>query len=189
MEMAWGAKRSVSRSLLLALLAVTGLMIVRCASAERIPEVHGTSFANKAVNLPAALQGKAAGILVIGFSRGSREAVTGWATKIAADYRTSTVVAYYELPIVAGVPGFVRGMVLRSIKSSTPERAQPRVVPVANNEAGWKAITHYGEADDAYLLVVDNVGNVVWQTQGQPTDAAYAALKQQVESLKTRMTP
>src|ERR1700720_2014944 len=134
MWMAWESKLSVSRSLSLALLVVTGLMIVPCAPAERIPEVHGTSFANQAVNLPAALQGKAAGILVIGFSHGSREEVTGWATKIAADYRTSPVVAYYELPIVAGVPGFVRGVVLRSIKSSTPERAQPRVVPVANNE-------------------------------------------------------
>jgi hypothetical protein len=187
--MVWGAKRSGSLGLLLAVLTITGSMIVPCASAERIPEVHGTSFANQAVNLPAALQGKVAGVLVIGFSRGSREEVTGWATKIAADYRTSPVVAYYELPIVAGVPGFVRGMVLRSIKSSTPERAQPRVVPVVNDEAGWRAITHYSQADDAYLLVVDNQGNVVWQTQGQPTDTAYAALKQQVESLKTRMAP
>ena len=187
--MAWESKLSVSRSLSLALLVVNGLTIVPGAPAERIPEVHGTSFANQAVNLPAAFEGKAAGILVIGFSHGSREEVTGWATKIAGDYRTSTVVAYYELPIVAGVPGFVRGVVLRSIKSSTPERAQRRVVPVTNNEAGWKAITHYGEADDAYLLVVDSQGNVVWQTHGQPTDAAYAALKQQVESLKTRVAP
>ncbi|WP_353068112.1 hypothetical protein RBB75_10835 [Tunturibacter empetritectus] len=187
--MGWRAKRPNSRNLSLALLAVTGLMIVPCASAERIPEVRGTSFANQAVNLPAALQGKTAGILVIGFSRGSREEVTGWARRIAADYRTSPVVAYYELPVVAAVPGFVRGVVLRSIKSSTPERAQPRVVPVANNEAGWKAITHYSQPDDAYLLVVDNQGNVMWQTQGQPTDTAYAALKQQVESLKTRMMP
>ena len=187
MKMAWGWKLSGNRSLLLALLTANGLMIAPCTSAERIPEIHSTSFANQPVNLPAALQGKAAGILVIGFSRGSREAVTGWARKIAADYRTSPVVAYYELPIVAGVPGFVRGVVLRSIKSSTPERAQPRVVPIANDEAGWKAITHYGQPDDAYLLVVDNLGNVVWQTQGQPTDTAYAALKQQVESLETQM--
>jgi hypothetical protein len=189
MKMAWGLEFSVSRRLLLALLAATGVMAAPCAPAERIPEVHGTSFANQPVDLPAALQGKSAGVLVIGFSRASRDEVTGWATKIAADYRTSTVVAYYELPMVAGVPGFVRGVVLRSIKSSTPERAQPRVVPVLNDEAGWKAITHFNRPDDAYLLVVDRLGNVVWQTQGQPTDTAYAALKQEVEVLKARMAP
>jgi len=87
---------------------------------------------------------------------------------------------------VASVPGLLRGMVLRSIKSSMPERAQKRVVPITNNEAVWRMLVHYGEAEDAYLLVVDRLGNVVWQTQGQPTDASYAALKQQVEALKTK---
>jgi hypothetical protein len=169
---------------LFVLLTVNGLAVIDCAAGERIPDVHGTSFANQAVSLPAELQGKDAGILVLGFSRGSRDAVTGWATRIAGDYRTSDVVAYYELPVVASVPGLVRGIVLRSIRASTPERAYKRIVPITNNEAGWRAIVNYVQPDDAYLLVVDRHGNVVWQTQGQPTDAAYAALKQQVEVLK-----
>jgi hypothetical protein len=181
-------KASVSRYLSFALLAVSGAGGVDHAAGERIPEVHGTSFANQAVSLPAEFQNKAAGILVLGFSRASRDAVTGWATRIAADYRTSDVVAYYELPVVASVPGFVRAIVLRSIKSSAPERAHKRIVPITTDEAGWREIVHYGEADDAYLLVVDRDGNVVWQTHGQPTDASYAGLKQQVEALKAKGT-
>jgi len=183
-----GVKASVSHCLAFALLAVNGVAVIDRAAGERIPEVHGTSFANQAVSLPAELHNKAAGILVLGFSRASRDAVTGWATRIAADYRTSDVVAYYELPVVASVPGFVRAIVLHSIKSSAPERAHKRIVPITNDEAGWRAIVHYGEADDAYLLVVDREGNVVWQTQGEPTDASYAALKQQVEALKAKGT-
>jgi hypothetical protein len=179
-------KVSVSRCLAFALLAVTGLVGIGRAAGERIPEVHGTSFTNQAVSLPAELQNKAAGILVLGFSRGSRDAVTGWATRIAADYRTADVVAYYELPVVASVPGFLRGILLRSIKSSAPERAHKRIVPITTDEAGWRAVVHYSEPDDPYVLVVDPHGDVVWQTQGQPTDAAYGALKQQVEGLKAR---
>jgi hypothetical protein len=181
-----GVKCTFSRTLLLTLAVVNGFIAINRADGERIPEVHGTSFADQAVSLPEEFQSKAAGVLVIGFSRGSRDAVTGWAQKIAGDYRTSDVVAYYELPVVASVPGLLRGMVLRSIKSSTPERAQKRVVPITNNEAVWRALVHYGEAEDAYLLVVNSRGDVVWQTQGQPTDASYAALKQQVEALKTK---
>jgi len=184
--MATGVKSFGSRHLLLALLMVSALTVADSAPGERIPDVHGTSFADQAVNLPAALQGKAAGILVLGFSRGSRDAVTGWATKIAADYRTSDVVAYYELPVVASVPGFVRGIVLRSIKSSAPERAHKRIVPITSNEAEWRTVVHYSQPDDPYVLVVDGQGNVVWQAQGEPTDAAYAVLKQQVEVLKAR---
>jgi hypothetical protein len=184
--MATGLKSFVGRHLLLALLTASALAVADCAAGERIPDVHSTSFADQAVDLPAALQGKVAGILVLGFSRGSREAVTGWATKIAADYRTSDVVAYYELPVVASVPGFLRGILLRSIKSSAPERAHKRIVPITTNEAGWRAVVHYSQPDDPYLLVVDGQGNVVWRTQGEPTDAAYAVLKQQVEALKAR---
>jgi hypothetical protein len=184
--MMWRLKCSLSRYLLFALLAVNGLAVVDRAAGEQIPKLQGTSFANQAVSLPGDLQTKAAGVLVLGFTRGSRDAVTGWAQKIAGDYRTSNVVAYYELPVVASVPGLLRGIVLRSIKSSTPERAQKRVVPITNDEAGWRAVVRYGEADDAYLLVVDGQGNVVWQTQGQPTEASYAALKQQVEALKAK---
>jgi hypothetical protein len=181
-----GVKVQLSRSLLFTLIAVNGVAVVGPTAAERIPEVHGTSFADQAVNLPQDLRDKAAGILVLGFSRGSRDAVTGWAQKIAGDYRTSNVVNYYELPVVASVPGLLRGVLLRWIRSSAPERAHKRIVPITNDEAGWRALVHYGEADDAYLLVVDSRGDVVWQTQGQPTDAAYAALKQQVEALKMK---
>jgi len=184
--MATDLKSFVSRHLLLALLTASALTVADYAAGERIPDVHSISFADQAVNLPAALQGKAAGVLVLGFSRASRDAVTGWATRIAADYRTSDVVAYYELPVVASVPGFVRGIVLRSIKSSAPERAHKRIVPITTNEAEWRAVVHYSQPDDPYVLVVDGQGNVVWQTQGEPTDAAYAVLKQQVEALKAR---
>ncbi len=158
---------------------------VPCLSAS-IPTVHGTSLTNEAVNLPGALQGKV-GVLVIGFSRGSREAVAGWGRRLAANYRDSATVVYYEMPVLASVPGMLRGFVVRSMKSSVPQRAQARFVPITDKEAAWRSLAHYGQADDAYLLVVDGQGNVAWQTEGQPTDTAYAALKQQVETLRARM--
>jgi ATP10 protein len=151
--------------------------------AARIPEVHGTSLSNEAVNLPEALQGKV-GVLVLGFSRGSRDAVAGWGKRLATDYQESPTVAYYQMPVLASAPSMVRGFILRSMRSSVPAGAQARFVPIMDNESAWRTLVHYGPPDDPYLLVVDGQGDVVWQTQGQPTDAAYAALKQQVETLK-----
>ncbi len=90
---------------------------------------------------------------------------------------------YYEMPVLASVPGFMRGVVVRSMRSSVPERAQARFVPIADHEAAWRALVHYGNPDDPYLLVIDGKGDIVWQTQGQPTDAAYAALKQRLDAL------
>jgi hypothetical protein len=153
--------------------------------AERIPEVHGTSLSNQAVNLPEALQGRV-GVLVLGFSRSSREAVAGWGRRLATDYRESPTVEYFEMPVLASAPGMVRGFIVRSMRSSVPGPMQARFVPIMDNEAAWRTLVHYGPPDDPYLLLVDGQGDVVWQTQGQPTDAAYAVLKQQIEALKAR---
>ena len=152
----------------------------------RIPEVHATSFSNGAVNLPEGLKGKV-GVLVLGFSRDSRVADSAWGKKLAADYRESPTVLYYEMPVLAAVPRMVRGFVVKSIKSSLPASEQARFFVILENEAAWKAVTHYGRPDDPYLLVVDSQGSVVWQTQGAPTDAAYAALKEHVEALRAQL--
>src|ERR1700731_1483593 len=152
--------------------AVTGAQ----PTSARIPGVHAPSFSNEAVNLPEGLKGKV-GVLVLGFSRDSREADSAWGKRLAADYRESPTVVYYEMPVLAAVPRVVRGFVVKSIKASLPASEQARFVVILENEAAWKTVTHYERPDDPYLLVVDNQGSVVWQTQGAVTDAAYAALK------------
>jgi hypothetical protein len=175
----------VGRCLSLALLTMGWLAADDSSMAARIPEVHGTSLSNESVNLPEALQGKV-GVLVLGFSRSSRDAVAGWGRRLATDYRESPTVVYYEMPVLASAPGMMRGLIVRSMRSSVPEREKARFVPVMDNEAAWRTLVRYGPPDDSYLLVVDGQGDVVWQTQGQSTDGAYAALKQQVEALKGR---
>jgi hypothetical protein len=162
--------------------AVTGAQ----PTGGRIPEVHATSFSNEAVNLPEGLKGKV-GVLVLGFSRDSREADSAWGKRLAADYRESPTVAYYEMPVLAAVPRMIRGMIVKSMKSSVPASEQSRFVVIVENEAAWKTVTHYGRPDDPYVLVVDSQGSVVWQTQGASTNAAYAELKQHVEALRAKM--
>ena len=162
--------------------AVTGAQ----PTGGRIPEVHATSFSNEAVNLPEGLKGKV-GVLVLGFSRDSREADSAWGKRLASDYRESPTVVYYEMPVLAAVPRMIRGMIVKSMKSSVPASEQSRFVVIVENEAAWKTVTHYGRPDDPYVLVVDSQGSVVWQTQGASTEAAYAELKQHVEALRAKL--
>jgi hypothetical protein len=184
--MAWRLA-SVGKYLALALLAVNGLTAQDRPGSVQIPEVHGTAFSNEAVNLPAALQGRV-GVLVLGFSKASSAGATAWRKRLALDYRDSTTVVYYTMPVLASVPSMVRGMVIHSIKSSVPPEERARFVPVLDHETEWRALVHYGAPDDTYLVVVDGRGDVAWQTHGAATDAAYAALKQEVEALKTRVS-
>jgi hypothetical protein len=149
-----------------------------------IPEVRGTSFAEQAVNLPKDLNGKA-GVLVVGFTQGSRDAVTAWGKRLAVDYYDASDVAYYEMPVLAGVPRLMRGFVIGRIKSSVSDRGKRHFVPILENEAAWKSTAQYKSGDDAYVLVVDSAGTVRWQTHGPFSDGAYGAMKGQLEGLRS----
>ncbi len=165
--------------------ALAFLSLTMGAAAQQIPPVHGTTFTGVPVDLPAALQGKA-GIFVVGFSQGSRDAVTVWAKRLAPDFYDSPSVLCYQMPVLASVPKFMRGFVEGRIKSSVSDRGKPHFLPISDHEAEWRQLLHYSDAhaDDAYVIVVDEAGRVRWQTQGPPTEATYAAIKQQVETLR-----
>jgi hypothetical protein len=149
-----------------------------------IPVVRGTSFGGQAVNLPMDLKGRV-GVLVVGFSQGSRNAVKDWGLRLSADYEGSPVVMFYEMPMLAEVPRLLRGYVTAKIKDSVSERARPHFVPIVENEAGWRTITGYAGGNDAYAVVVDTTGVVRWQTHEKVTDRTYLNLKQAVESARS----
>ena len=154
-------------------------------AAARIPHVRGTTFSDTRVDLPADLHGKV-GILVIGFSQGSRDAVTSWGKRLADDYYDSPSVLYYEMPMLASVPRFLRGFVEGRIKASVSDRGKAHFLPLTDGEAEWRDLTHYRAPDVPYILLIDDQGDVRWQTQGTPTDTIYATLRQQVDTLRPR---
>ncbi len=168
-------------------LVLTLVLLAPALRAQKIPTVQLESLAGDSIALPDALHGKV-GVLVIGFSRGSQQAVTEWGRKLAADYRQSSTVLYYEMPMLAGVPRLMRGLVVRQMRSSVPEPAWRRFVPLTEDEKTWRTLTHYASEGDAYVLLVDGNGSVRWQMAGTPTEAAYTTLKQQVSAATSLTT-
>ncbi len=150
-----------------------------------IPRLSGTTFSGAAVRLPADLRGHS-GILVVGFSQGSRDAVTLWGKRLANDYYSSPTVLYYELPILASVPKFLRGFVEGRIRSSVSDRGKSHFLPITEDESAWRALAQYDAAqpDAPYVLLVDSEGRVRWRTNTPPTDATYDALQHQLGLLK-----
>lgn len=173
--------RLLWRQTVVAVTLLSGLVAAQSQSAQ-VPVTHGTTFAGTQVTLPNDLHGRA-GVLVLGFSKSSGDVCKGWGERLAASYRDSREVMYFQMPVLESVPKFIRGMVVKSIKSGVPESEQSHFMPMFSDEPAWKKIARYTNADDAYVLVVDGDGRVRWQTSGKVSDAGYAALKQQVEAV------
>ncbi len=145
-------------------------------SDTQIPAVSANTLAGEPVHLPADLHGKA-GILVLGFGKDARAQVRDWGKRLAADYFTSPTVLYYEMPVVAGVPRLMRGLVMKQIASEVSDRGKHHFVPVTDNEARWRSLAHVTDPNQAYILLVNASGSVEWTTAGPLTDAAFAAVK------------
>jgi hypothetical protein len=147
-----------------------------------IPQAHGTTLAGTAVALPDATKDKV-GVLVIGFSHASQVQVAAWGRRLATDYGSSGGVAYFAIPMLAGAPKMLRGMIVKSMGKSVPEAEKPHFLPLTEDDKPWRAIAHYSKPDDAYVLGVDQAGDVEWQTEGDASDAAYSALRKVVWGL------
>ena len=164
-------------TLLLLLPAVLPRTIAAQASTDtRIPAVSANTLAGEPVRLPADLHGKC-GILVLGFGKDARTEVRDWGKRLATDYFTSPTVLYYEMPVVAGVPRLLRGMVMKQIASEVSDRGKHHFVPITDNEARWRALAHVTDPNQAYLLVVDASGSVQYTASGPLTEAAYQAIR------------
>jgi len=141
-----------------------------------IPPTRGTTLAGTEVKLPEAFKAKIT-ILVVGFSHTSQEQIGNWGRLISADYGKSPEVDYFELAMLARAPKLLRGMILKRLESMVPFEERPHYIPVLEGESGWRTAAHYDKPDDAYILLVDRKGTVLWQSEGEPTNALYARFK------------
>jgi len=74
-------------------------------------------------------------------------------------------------------------MILHGIRKQVPTAEQPHFVPIFDNESAWRKLVNFSAPDDAYLIVTDPQGNVVWQAHGKFDDDLYTALKQAAAKL------
>jgi len=150
--------------------------------AQQIPKVEEDNLAGHKVVLPDAALGNVA-VLVLGFTRGSKNPTRAWAEKIGSDLGKTAGFELYSLPVLEEVPRMIRGMVIAGMKHDIPEGARSNFVPVLHNESEWKRLVNYKEPDDAYLMVLDRSGKIAYQMHGSLNDQAYNQLRQQVEPL------
>ena len=168
------------KSTLFCVLALLCALSAACQDTAHVPATHGTTLAENQITLPGALTGKL-NILVVGFSHSSQERIANWGRLIAADYGKSDELNYFELAMLAATPKMLRNMLIRRMTSSVPFDERSHYLPVLEGEPAWRAVAHYDKPDDAYVLLVDNKGLVLWQTEGEATDMAYRNFKQELE--------
>lgn len=146
------------------------------AAAQTIPPVNAKALDDSQVVLPKS-SGTQFLVLVLGFSHKSGDLCTPWDKKLSTDFPSNAPAEYYQIPVLAGAPSFVRPMILKGMRKGVPPNDQPRFVPVYDHEAEWKKLVSFSAPDDPYILLARPDGTVIWQTHGLFSEALYAELK------------
>lgn len=149
-----------------------------------IPAVQVTPLAGRSVTLPRELPGHVT-VLILGFGRNSKDATTAWEKPVRLQLAKAPAIGFYDMAMLAEVPGFVRPLVLRSVRKAVPDVLKPNFVPLLDHEDEWKRVAGYApdQPQAAYVLLVDQAGKVKWSTHAGYTSAGFAELSQAAQRL------
>ncbi len=139
-----------------------------------IPTLPTRSLDGSAVRVPDDLAPGPV-LLIVGFTRDSREQTRAWARRVAD---AADVVAY-SVAVIKGVPGLLRGMVVRGMRKGVPEDAHARFLLADDEAAQWRALAGFSpqREDAACLLLLDAARRIAWRHVGPLDEPAWRALQ------------
>src|SRR5579875_2108553 len=107
-----------------------------------VPATQAVTLDGHPVSLPRDLPARAT-VLIVGFGRHSADATTAWEKPVRMHLASSGEIGFYDMAMLAEVPGFVRPLVLRAIRKDVPDAVKPNFLPLTNDEDAWKRVAGY----------------------------------------------
>ena len=131
---------------------------------QAMPQTAGTTLSGKAVTLAEAVRGQRV-VLVAGFSRAGGSGTGAWVKAVEGDPALRGVTVW-QVAMLAGAPGFVRGMIQSGMRKGLTAAEQERLVVLAEDEAAWRSYFGVTEDDVPYVMLLDAAGKVLWRGHG-----------------------
>ena len=177
-------QRTAANACVCAALIVSSTPVAAGAAEIQIPAAHVTTLDNHALNLPQDLPARAT-VLIIGFGRHSQDATTAWEKPVRLQLAHVPAIGFYDMAMLAEVPGFARPLVMRSVRKAVPDVLKPNFVPLVDHEDEWKQAAGYDahSADSAYVLLVDAHGVIRWSTHEGYTPGGWQRLAEAARNL------
>ena len=160
---------------------ISCLFVIVPVWSEQIPKTAAESLAGQQMTLPESLKGHPS-VVILGFSKSSQDTVKEWDKRVRKELGDGFDV--YQVAVLEDAPSFVRGMIKHAMKGSTPADRQGHFLVVVKGEAELKKAAGYSEADEAYLLLLDESGEIRWRTHGTANDGELKELADKVRGLK-----
>jgi len=173
----------LSKFFQIAFLIVAGL--IANSAGQALPRMEGETLSGKPIVLPDAAHGKIA-LLAMGFSKKGGDRATEWEKRFKQDFGKDSNYAIYPVAELEDAPRLVRGMIKSGMRRGTPPSEQDQFVLLFQGSAEWKKFVGYAASDEAYLLLLNANGDVMWHGHGVLSEAGYTPLGEAAKKLAAK---
>ena len=149
-------------------IAVVFGSVAHACLAQSLPTTPGETLSGKHVVVADAVRGHTA-ILVAGFSHTGGMATGEWIKRIRADDAFAGVTVY-QVAMLGGAPGFVRGMIKSGMRKGMPAAQQDFSVVLTADQKLWEGYFNLSTDNDPYVVLMDASGKILWQGHGPAAD-------------------
>jgi hypothetical protein len=146
---------------------------------QTLPSFAGESLAGKKFTMPGAVNGHPA-LLVVCFTQASGPHCTESTNRLESDFKNNAELEIYTAIFLEDAPKLARVMTKHGIKSAVAKEDYDHYLIVMEHEKDVKAVLHFQEPDDAYLMVLGPDGTVRWTTHGPVNDDAVGKIRELV---------
>jgi hypothetical protein len=161
------------------------LLFSSCAAAQdRFPEINAETLAKTTVSLPKDATGRAA-VVIFTFSKSAGNAAKQWNKALRAEFKDRGELAVYQVAVLEDVPRILRGVVMRGIRSGTPEELHNSFLVVLKEADALKTYAAYQRAEDPYLVVLDQQGVTIHRSSGNWSAEKETGIKRKITELLT----
>ena len=152
----------------------------RGASGEHVPTITSTALNGKSVSLPEDL--RRLNVVIVGFTRESADRTTAWEKPVRRELLPAGV-QFYDVAVLESESKFMRTVVSTIIRNKVPTVLKPHFLMLYDGELDWKRAVGFDAhaQDDAYVVVVDADGRVLWSSHAPYSDGAFDDLKRELK--------
>ena len=142
---------------------------------DLLPPLRGEFLSGRKALLPDSARGRVA-LVALGFTYESRFAVEAWIARFRRDFGTDSSLTFFEVPVIGGMARVARPFIDGGMRRGTPKALHENVITVYGGASEWKLRLGFREPDDAYLVLLDRAGRIVWRHAGPFRDEDYTLL-------------
>lgn len=147
------------------------------ATGDAFPRLEGEFLTGRKAILPDAATGKTA-LVLLGFTYQSRFSVESWADRVRPAFAQRPNTTFFEVPVLGGMARLGKWFIDSGMRSGTPRELHENVITVWGGVDRWKALMNVRSTaqDDAYVVLIDPKGQVLWLHHGNCTDESFGAM-------------